>query len=315
MDRRWQLVLDCMDHARAPFSKGTLVAFRARLVAGDLDRRLVERTVALYGQVTGRVAARETARGVGSQPLVGGRPGGGHDQSVGPRAAQGRGRAGAPAGVGAGGGGRGAGRAGRHPELAASSLKAALDLDWDDPAALEHALGVLLGALERVERLAAELDGGSDGRVAAALQGARQVRDQNTVVGEDSVARIRRGVARDRRVSVADPEMRHGRKTKSRRVDGYKRHVLTDLDTDLVRAVGSRRRTSPRPRWPTRSAPTSTPTACGSASSTSTAPTCPAAWSATATRTSRSSARRSRYAAPVAGSPSPRSTSTSTAAC
>jgi Transposase domain (DUF772) len=57
MDRRWQLVLDCMDHATAPFSKTTLVAFRARLIAHDLDRRLVERTVALYGQATGRVAA------------------------------------------------------------------------------------------------------------------------------------------------------------------------------------------------------------------------------------------------------------------
>jgi hypothetical protein len=32
--------------------------------------------------------------------------------------------------------------------------------------------------------------------------------------------------------------MRHGRKSKSVRVDGYKRHVLTDLDTELVPAVG-----------------------------------------------------------------------------
>jgi hypothetical protein len=32
--------------------------------------------------------------------------------------------------------------------------------------------------------------------------------------------------------------MRHGRKTRSQRIDGYKRHVLTDLDTDLVGAVG-----------------------------------------------------------------------------
>ena len=33
MDRRWQLVLDCLDCAEAPFSKGTLVAFRERLIA------------------------------------------------------------------------------------------------------------------------------------------------------------------------------------------------------------------------------------------------------------------------------------------
>jgi hypothetical protein len=31
MDRRWQLVLDCMDADRPPFSKGTLVGFQARL--------------------------------------------------------------------------------------------------------------------------------------------------------------------------------------------------------------------------------------------------------------------------------------------
>ena len=74
MDRRWQLVLDCMDHAQAPFSKTTLVAFRARLITHDLDRRLVERTVALYGQTTGRVAAGKLRAALDSSPLWG--PGG-----------------------------------------------------------------------------------------------------------------------------------------------------------------------------------------------------------------------------------------------
>ncbi len=32
--------------------------------------------------------------------------------------------------------------------------------------------------------------------------------------------------------------MRHGRKSRSVRVDGYKRHVLHDLDSGLVCAVG-----------------------------------------------------------------------------
>src|SRR3954464_14996701 len=47
-----------------------------------------------------------------------------------------------------------------------------------------------------------------------------------------------RGVARERLVSVEDPQMRHGRKSRSVRFSGYKRHVLRDLDTELVRAVG-----------------------------------------------------------------------------
>src|SRR5262249_56206058 len=45
MDRRWQLVLDCLDCDTPPFSKGTLVVFRQRLIAQQLDRRLLERTV------------------------------------------------------------------------------------------------------------------------------------------------------------------------------------------------------------------------------------------------------------------------------
>ena len=49
---------------------------------------------------------------------------------------------------------------------------------------------------------------------------------------------LRRGVARERVVSVEDPQMRHGRKSRSVRFTGYKRHVLRDLDTGLVRAVG-----------------------------------------------------------------------------
>ena len=37
MDRRWQLVLDCLDTDVAPFSKGTLVASRAALIEHNLD--------------------------------------------------------------------------------------------------------------------------------------------------------------------------------------------------------------------------------------------------------------------------------------
>lgn len=32
--------------------------------------------------------------------------------------------------------------------------------------------------------------------------------------------------------------MKHGRKSRSKKFDGYKRHILKDLDTGMVRAVG-----------------------------------------------------------------------------
>jgi transposase len=238
MDRRWQLVLDCMDQATAPFSKATLGAFRARLIAHGLDRRLVERTVELYGQATGRVAGGKLRAALDSSPLWGaGRVedtinllGHALRKVVGVLARQ--------QGWGLAEGTRILAEQAGVPELAASSLKAALDLDWDDPAALEHALGVVLAAVGRVEQLAGELGGTADPAVAKGLAAARQVQAQDTVVGDDCVTRIRQGVARDRRISIEDPQMRHGRKTKSVRIDGYKRHVLTDLDTLLVPAVG-----------------------------------------------------------------------------
>jgi len=43
-------------------------------------------------------------------------------------------------------------------------------------------------------------------------------------------------VAPERRVSVEDGEMRHGRKSKSKRFNGFKRHIASDLDTGLILA-------------------------------------------------------------------------------
>jgi Transposase domain (DUF772) len=53
MDRRWQLVLDCLDCEQAPFGKGTLVRFRAALIVSGSDRRLVERTIELAAKTKG----------------------------------------------------------------------------------------------------------------------------------------------------------------------------------------------------------------------------------------------------------------------
>ena len=70
MDRRWQLVLDCMNAEEPPFSKGTLVGFRKRLIKKTLDRRLVERTVELAA-ATGGFGARALRAALDSSPLWG----------------------------------------------------------------------------------------------------------------------------------------------------------------------------------------------------------------------------------------------------
>jgi transposase len=232
MDRRWQLVLDCLDAGQPPFAKGTLVGFRKRLIEKDLDRRLVERSVQLAA-ATGGFGARALRAALDSSPLWGaGRVedtlnlmGHALRKALGMIAvSQGRGQAAGTAIVAAQAG---------VPQLAASSLKAALDLDWDDPATAGLALGQVLGWLDRVEAFAAGQFG--DQAAAAAVTVACQVRDQDV---DGSGPALRRGVAKDRRISVEDGQMRHGRKSRSVLFDGYKRHVLTDLDTGLVPVVG-----------------------------------------------------------------------------
>jgi IS5 family transposase len=234
MDRRWQLVLDCMGAEEPPFSKGTLVGFRKRLIEKNLDRRLIERTVELAAR-TGEFGARALRAALDSSPLRGaGRVedtlnlmGHALRKALGVIAVlQGRGQAAGTAIVAAQAG---------VPQLAASSLKAALDADWDDLAARDHAVAEVLGLLDRVDAFVAGQAG--DEAAAAVVATARQVRDQDIDLTGPAPA-LRRGVAKDRRISVEDAEMRHGRKSRSVLSGGYKRHVIRDLDTGLVPAVG-----------------------------------------------------------------------------
>jgi DDE family transposase/transposase-like protein DUF772 len=234
MDRRWQLVLDCMDADAPPFAKGTLVGFRKRLIECNLDRRLIERTVELAAR-TGGFGARALRAALDSSPLWGaGRVedtinlmGHALRKALGVIAVlQGRGQAEGTAAL--------AVQAGA-PQLTASSLKAALDMDWDDPATTGQALSQVLGLLDQVEAFIAGAAGGD--AAAALLATARQVRDQDVDLTGPAPA-LRRGVAKDRRISVEDGQMRHGRKSRSVLFNGYKRHVLRDLDTGLVPAVG-----------------------------------------------------------------------------
>jgi hypothetical protein len=69
MDRRWQLVLDCLGAEEPPFSKGTLAGFRERLIEQDLDRRLAGRTWS-WRRAPG-VGARALRAALGSSPLWG----------------------------------------------------------------------------------------------------------------------------------------------------------------------------------------------------------------------------------------------------
>ena len=181
MDRRWQLVLDCLDGDEPPFSKATSLPSGAAH-RHDFDRRLIERTLEV-AQAQGGFSPRALRAALDSSPLWGaGRVEDtvnllGHALrkalSVMARQ-QGRGLAEVAA------------EAGAALVGGPTSLKATLDLDWDDPAALPQALRAVLEALAAVE---AWLDGprapaaAADPVVAASREAAEQVRDPGCRAG------------------------------------------------------------------------------------------------------------------------------------
>jgi hypothetical protein len=233
MDRRWQLVLNCLDTQEAPFSKGTLVAFRRRLIEGQMDRRLIERTIEIASQ-SQAFGSRALRAALDSSPLWGsGRVEDtynlmGHALKKVMRVVadqQGRELIEVAQEAGA-------------ELVCATSLKAALDRDWDRLGQREEALSLVLNVLQAVETWVQTLHQEEAELAQPSLEIAKQVNKQDVEVDEKGKASLRKGVAKDRRISVEDAEMRHGRKSRSVRVDGYKRHVLHDLDTGLIRAVG-----------------------------------------------------------------------------
>lgn len=238
MDRRWQLVLDCLDAEHPPFSKGTLVAFRTRLIETEMDRRLLERTIEI-AKTSGGFGAAALRAALDSSPLWGAARVEDTYNLLGHALRK-------ALGVIADHQGREVTEVAREAKaeiVSGSSLKAALDLDWDDPQARTQALTQILMALDGVEAWVEQHPQVVEQKqvgvgVSAALEAARQVvrQDVTSTAGGDPT--LVKGVAKDRRIAIEDEQMRHGRKSRAVRFDGYKRHVLRDLDTGLIPAVG-----------------------------------------------------------------------------
>jgi hypothetical protein len=229
MDLRWQMVLDCIGAEDPIFSQGTLFYFRQRLIEHDLDRELFDKTVRLARE-TGGFSATHLRAAFDASPLWGAGRVEDSFNLIGRAARQvvrtaaeelGRpfGEIAKEAGI---------------PVVAATSIKTGLDIDWDDPKARKKALQKLLA---QVRALGDWLQ-----RQLSEQLGAPPLKEQwelvETLIAQDTEPdpdgdgrRIIEGVAKDRRISVSDADMRHGRKSKKKRIDGYKRHIAVDLDT------------------------------------------------------------------------------------
>lgn len=65
----------------------------------------------------------------------------------------------------------------------------------------------------------------------------RIVAGQDVEDDGDGGVRIRQGVAVDRTISTVDRDARHGHRSRKDRYDGYKVHVCTDTESDLITAI------------------------------------------------------------------------------
>lgn len=237
VDARWQLVLDCWGTTTPLFSQGAVQAFRGRMIAHQMDQRLLERTVQLARETKEfdwKKLPKDLRIGVDSRPLVGA---GRVEDTLNLL-----GHIARKIAIGA------ASvlkielkevcRRARCPLLMASSVKAGLDINWSNKKQKEESLQKLhtqITSLARwVERRLPE--NGDEVLVRGDLETLERIEKQD--LEHDSEGRVQRivGVAVDRQVSIEDDEMRHGRKTKTKRFNGYKEHVAADLDTRIILA-------------------------------------------------------------------------------
>jgi hypothetical protein len=242
VDLRWQMVLDRLGSTEPVFSQGAFQEFRQRMIRHDMDRRLMEKTI-LLARTTGAFDFKKLPKtlrvALDSSPLEGA---GRVEDTVNLLAHAGRKIVDCVAELLGWSSERVCKEAG-IPLLAQSSVKRALDYTWSDPEDKAAAITFLVEQLTRLERwvqarLPAEL---AHPPLKEHVETLHELMQQDLEPdpsggGNGGGVRIREGVAPDRRVSVEDKEMRHGRKSKSKRFNGYKRHLARDLDCGLILA-------------------------------------------------------------------------------
>jgi hypothetical protein len=238
LDLRVQMVLGCLGAEAPPFSQGALQEFRDRLIAADLDRRVLERTVALAKATQAfdhRKLPKTLRVAIDSSPLEGA----GRVEDTFNLLAHAAHKVVRCAATLLGWTEEKVCRQAGIPLLRESSIKRALDIDWNDAVEKTAAIKTFTRQLDALQSwIARQLpEAIAQPPLKGEIEALVQIRTQDLEPDpQGGGSRIRDGVAADRRVSIADREMRHGRKTKSKRFNGFKRHIAADVDRGLILA-------------------------------------------------------------------------------
>ncbi len=123
-----------------------------------------------------------------------------------------------------------------------TSLKGEPAIDWDDPEARGVYLRGVVADADRLldvagktlERIPSDDPGHQRLQEAAGLLTQLLLQD---IERRADGTHLKQGVSRDRVVSVHDPQMRHGRKSATKRYDGHKAAVAVDPESQLITAA------------------------------------------------------------------------------
>jgi transposase len=129
-----------------------------------------------------------------------------------------------------------------------ASLKGAVELDWDDPAARRALIGQVVADARVALALAARALRGfaRNADHTQTLRGARELladllqQDIEEEPADGGGPALRQGTSRDRIVSTTDPEMRHGHKSHSKGFEGYKAAVVAEVEHGVIVATDIR---------------------------------------------------------------------------
>jgi hypothetical protein len=106
------------------------------------------------------------------------------------------------------------------------------DIDWADPQQRLTQLQVLVEDVETALELTTAESNNDQVRYLGWLL--TKILGDDVVTDEDGQSQIGQGTASDRIISITEPEMRHGRKSKAQRFDGFKVVVSTEQSSELI---------------------------------------------------------------------------------
>jgi transposase len=239
-DLRWKVALGIEVDAR-PFAKSTFQEFRAQLIVHEEQRAIFQRSLELAKRqgyfkgkkklkvaldttnILGRGAVKDTynllADGIVLVLRVLANQAGGEELAD------------------------FAEREGFGRYVTDASLKGEAEIDWSNAGERRQFLKEIVADADRLLELVRtareqlEAESPEDVALAEAAGLLARVLVQDIERKADGPS-LHDGVAEDRMPSVHDPEMRHGRKSKSKRFDGHKADVAVDTDSQLITAVG-----------------------------------------------------------------------------